>query len=183
MRDKIFDKIWDLQTKVPTINKFFTFSLEELHDNPEKCLTEIEHYLEKHGDKIDDFTFESWIDEDTFKPILMMKMIPVEELAKHLFPSNVLNLLLPSSKESEILRNRITSVLSKYAFDFNDDDTRKAIASDLEFVLSGVEILDKTTFESVDKGILNFIVRHEENEMTLQEYLELVASKKRHERD
>ena len=183
MRNKIFDKIWDLQTKVPTINKFFSFNIEDLQDDPEECLKEIEDYLERHGDKIQDFNFESWIDEDTFKPILMMKMVPVPELSRHLFAPSLMNLLLPSSKESEILRNRITNVLEKYAFEFNEEDTRKLIVKDIEFVLSGVEILDKTTFESVDKGILNFIVRHEENEMTLQEYLELVASKKRHERD
>lgn len=68
MRNKIFDKIWDLQTKVPTINKFFSFNLEDLNDNPEKCLKEIEDYLERHWDKIEDFSFESWIDEETFKP-------------------------------------------------------------------------------------------------------------------
>ena len=181
MRNKIFDKIWDLQTKVPTINKFFSFNLVDLNDNPEKCLKEIEDYLERHWDKIEDFTFESWIDEETFKPILMMKMTPVPELAKHLFPSNILNQLLPSSKESDILRNRITNVLEKYAFEFNVEDTRKLIINDIEFVLSGVEVLDKTTFENVDKGVLNFIVRDEDHEMTLSEYLELVASKKRYE--
>ncbi len=183
MKNKIFGKIWDLQTKTPTINKFFSFNLEDLNDNPEECLKEIEDYLERHGDKIQDFNFESWIDEDTFKPILMMKMVPVPELAQHLFPSNLLNSLLPSSMESDLLRNRITNILEKYSFELNEEETRKSIAKDLEFNLYGVEILDKTTFESVDKGILNFIVRHEENEMTLQEYLELVASKKRHERD
>ena len=181
MRNKIFDKIWDLQTKVPTINKFFAFSLQDLHDDPEGCLEAIELYLEKHGDKIEDFSFESWIDEETFTPVLMMKMIPVAEIAQHLFPSNLINVLLPSTKESEILRNRITNILNKYAFDFNEEETRKSIAKDLEFMLSGVEIIDKTTFENIDKGILNFIVRHEDHEMTLEEYLELVASKKRHE--
>lgn len=181
MRNKIFDKIWDLQNRVPTINKFFVFSLEDFHDDPEGCLEVIETYLEKHIDKLEDFFFESWIDEETFKPILMLKMIPVPEIAQHLFPSNLINILLPSSRESEILRNRITNVLNKYAFEFSDDETRKRIVKDLEFALSGIEIIDKTTFESIDKGILNFIVRHEDHEMTLEEYLELVASKKRYE--
>lgn len=181
MRDQIFKKIWDLQTKVPTINKFFTFNLEDLQDDPEGCLGEIETYLEKHKDKIEDFFFESWIDEETFKPILMLKIIPSPEIAQHLFSSNLLNILLPSSMESDLLRERITNVLGKYAFEFNDDTTRKSIASDLEFMLTGVEVIDKTTFENIDKGIHNFIVRHEDHEMTLEEYLELVASKKRYE--
>lgn len=181
MRNKIFDKIWDLQTKIPTINKFFTFTIEDLRDDPEGCLDAIESYLERHKDKIQDFSFESWIDEATFTPVLMMKMVPVPEISQHLFPSNLFNSLLPSSRESEILRNRITNVLNKYAFEFNDDTTRKNMTKDLEFSLSGIEIIDKTTFENIDKGILNFIVKYEGNEMTLEEYLELVASKKRYE--
>jgi hypothetical protein len=36
-----------------------------------------------------------------------MKMVPIPELAQHLFPSNLLNSLLPSSMESDLLRNRI----------------------------------------------------------------------------
>jgi hypothetical protein len=181
VRKLIFDKLEELLNKPATLNKFFVFTLYDLKHDSEGCIEVIEDYLEQHKDKIEDFSFESWIDEETFKPILMMKMTPVPELAKHLFPSNILNQLLPSSKESDILRNRITNVLEKYAFEFNVEDTRKLIINDIEFVLSGVEVIDKTTFENIDKGILNFIVRHEDHEMTLPEYLDLVASKKRYE--
>ena len=111
----------------------------------------------------------------------MMKMVPVPEIARHLFSSNLLNVLLPSSKESEILRERITNILSKYAFEFNELESRKGIISDLQFIFSEVEIIDKTTPENIDKGILNFIVKIDDNEMTLEDYLDLIASKKRYE--
>lgn len=181
MKDLIFEKIWNLQTNTPTLKKFFSFSLEDLQDNPEECLKEIEDYLEKHKDKIVDFSFDSWIDEETFRPILMMKMYLVESLSMHIYPSNTFNSLLPSSKEAMLLRERITNVMNEYNFEFNTEDVRKLILEKLKYVLGGIEIIDLTTFENIDKGVANFIVKHEDNEMTLQEYLELVASKKRHE--
>lgn len=183
MKDLIFEKIWNLQTSTPTLKKFFSFNLEDLQDNPEECLKEIEGYLEKHKDKIVDFSFDQWIDVDTFRPILMMKMYVVESLAMHLYPSNTFNSLLPSSKEAMLIRERITNMIGEHVFEFNTEEARKVIIEKLKYILGGVEIIDKTTFENVDKGILNFIVRHEDHEMTLEEYLELVASKKRPERD
>jgi len=181
MKDLIFEKIWNLQTNTPTLKKFFSFNLEDLQDNPEECLKEIEDYLEKHKDKIVDFSFESWIDEETFRPILMMKMYLVESLAMHLYPSNTFNSLLPSSKEAMLIRERITNMISEYGFEFDTEEVRKVIIEKLKYILGGVEIIDLTTFENIDNGVHNFIVRHEDNEMTLNEYLELVASKKRHE--
>ena len=181
MRDKIFNKIWDLQTKQPTINKLFAFTIEDLSQDSEGCLEVIESYIERHKDKIEDFFFESWVDEVTFTPILMLKMIPVPEIAKYLFPSNLLNVLLPSSKESEILRERITNILSNYSFELNDQKTRDSIVKDLEFIFPDVTICDKTNASNIDKGILNFIVMSGEDEMTLDEYLKSIADKKRYE--
>jgi len=181
MRDQIFDKIWELQTQKPTINKFFTFSIEDLRDDPGGCIDAIEEYLERHHDKIENFTFDAWIDEATFTPVLMMRMNPVAAIANHLFPSNLLNSLLPSSREADLLRERITNILGKYAFDFNDEGTRIRVASELGFIFPEAEIVDKTDEENIDKGILNFIIRLEGHDYTLEEYLELIASKKRHE--
>lgn len=181
MRDQIFDKIWELQTKQPTINKFFAFSIEDLRDDPDGCIDAIEEYLERHKDKIESFHFDSWIDEATFTPVLMMRMNPVPAIADHLFPSNLLNCLLPSSREADLLRERITNILGKYAFEFNDEGTRIRVASELGFLFPETEIIDQTNSENVDKGILNFIVRFEDHDYTLEEYLELIASKKRHE--
>lgn len=183
MKDIIFEKIWNLQTSTPTLKKFFSFNIEDLQDNPEECLKEMEDYLEKHKDKIVDFSFDTWIDEETFRPILMMKMYLVESLAIHLYPSNTFNSLLPSSKEAMLIRERITNIISEHAFEFNTEEARKLIIEKLKYILGGLEIIDLTTFENVDKGVTNFIVKHEDNEMTLQEYLEFIANKKRHERD
>ena len=42
MRELIFKKIEELQTKTPTLNKFFVFSIEELGADYEGCLESIE---------------------------------------------------------------------------------------------------------------------------------------------
>jgi hypothetical protein len=181
MRDLIFEKIWNLQTSTPTLKKFFSFTLEDLNDNPEECLKEIEDYLSKHGDKIIDFSFDTWIDEETFRPILMMKMYLVESLAMHVYPSNMFNCLLPSSKEEMLLRERITNLMSDYTSEFNNEDVRKLIVEKLKYILDGVDVIDLTTFENIDKGVHNFIIRHDDNEMALNEYLEVIGDKKRYE--
>jgi hypothetical protein len=51
---------------------------------------------------------------------------------------------------------------------------------EIEYIL-GVTILDKTTELNVDQGVANFIVIEDSNEMSLGEYLDAVAAKKRHE--
>ncbi len=176
----IFNKLEELLNKPATLNKFFVFTLEDLNHDPEGCIEVIEDYLEQHQDKIDDIEFDTWIDEETFSPVVMMRMIPNEELSKHLFNSNVLNNLLPSSVEAHLLRERVTRVFEKYKFEFNDEITRNSMKQEIEFIL-GVSIIDKTVDSNIDLGATNFIVIDNSNEMTLGEYLDAVAAKKRHE--
>ena len=51
---------------------------------------------------------------------------------------------------------------------------------EIEYIL-GVTIIDKTTDSNSDQGVANFLVIDDSNEMTLAEYLDAVAAKKRHE--
>jgi hypothetical protein len=51
---------------------------------------------------------------------------------------------------------------------------------EIEYIL-GVTIIDKTTDTNSDQGVANFVVIDDSNEMTLTEYLDAVAAKKRHE--
>jgi hypothetical protein len=183
MRNQIFQKIWDLQTSTPTLKKFFYFTFEDLQNNPEECLKEIEDYLQKHKDKIKDFSFETWLDEETFEAILMLKMDIDESLSVHIYPPNSFNTLLPSSKESMLLRERVTNLFNQYSFDFNSQESRNVIIHKLQYILGlgSVEVIDITSQENIDQGSLNFIVKKDDKEMSLNEYLELVESKRRFE--
>lgn len=181
MRELIFKKLEDLVTKTPTLNKFFVFSIDELNNDYEGCLESIETYLEPHKDKIQDFEFDSWIDSETFSFVLMLKMHLDDSLSKHIKTSNILNSLLPSSVEARILRERIQNVFLNYSWDFNDGENRKKIVSELEMVLDIQGIQDRTKPENIDLGVLNFIINHEGNDLTLSKYLEVVMSKKRFE--
>ena len=51
---------------------------------------------------------------------------------------------------------------------------------EIEYIL-GASIIDKTTDSNCDLGVTNFVVIDDSNEMTLLEYLDAVAAKKRHE--
>jgi hypothetical protein len=180
VRKIIFNKLEELLNKPTTINKFFVFTLEDLKHDPEGCIEVIEDYIEQHKDKIEDIEFDTWIDEETFSPVVMMRMIPNKELAKYLYSSNVLNNLLPSSVEAHLLRERVTGVFEKFQFEFNEPAIRNSMKQEIEYIL-GVTIIDKTTDTNSDQGATNFVVIDDSNEMTLAEYLDAVAAKKRHE--
>jgi Trp operon repressor len=183
MRELIFEKIEELQRKTPTLKKFFSFSLEKLNDNPEECLKEIEEYLEKHKDKITDFSFDFWIDEETFKPIILIKINLIKSLSDHLYHGNILNLFLPSSMEEIILRERISNVLLNYNFDLNSRETRNEILEKISYILDGVEMEDITTNENIYRGIMNLVIIKDVNKIGIDEYLKLIGNKKRHEKE
>jgi hypothetical protein len=180
VRKLIFDKLEALLNKPATINKFFVFTLEDLKHDSEGCIEVIENYLEQHKDKIEDIEFDTWIDEATFSPVVMMRMIPNKELGRYLHITNVLNSLLPSSIEAHLLRERVTGVFEKFQFEFNEASIRNNMKQEIEYIL-GVTIIDKTTDTNSDQGVTNFVVIDDSNEMTLAEYLDAVAAKKRHE--
>lgn len=181
MRDKIFKKIEELQRREPTLKKFFVFTLEDLQDDPEGCLEVLEDYLETNKDKIEDFEFETWIDEATFSPVLMMKITLVPDMSLHLTNNKVFNMLVPSSVEAEILREEIQSVLARYQWEFNDEETRKSIINDLSFRLGTLEMRDITTPDNIDQQILNIVIKKDGKDLTLSEYLNSIADKKRFE--
>lgn len=176
----IFNKIESLLNKPATINKFFVFTLEDLKHDSEGCIEVIEDYLEQHKDKIEDIEFDTWIDEETFSPVVMMRMIPNKELGKYLWISNVLNSLLPSSIEAHLLRERVTKVFEKFQFEFNEPSIRNSMRQEIEYIL-GVTIKDRTLDNNFDKGVANFFVIKDSNEMSLEEYIDAVKAKKRHE--
>ena len=87
----IYDQIIErLQQGVdrPSITKFYRFSIEELQDNPDR-LKEIADYLSQHQGKYDDFEINTWIDEETFRPVFMLKLYLSKELAHHIVNTRI----------------------------------------------------------------------------------------------
>jgi hypothetical protein len=85
--DQIIEKLQQ-NASSPKITKFFKFSIEELQDNPQN-LESIVEYLQKHQGKWESFDIRTWIDEETFKPVIMIEITPIAELSKHLDTSRI----------------------------------------------------------------------------------------------
>lgn len=183
IRDLIFKKIENLQRDAQTIKKFFPFTMEDLNDDPEGCIEVIEDYLEQHKDKILDFEFESWIDESAMIPVLMLKIKLIPGMSKFLMSMRQLNNLLPSSVESDIIREEITEIFSQHQWEFNTKENRAVIAHKIKYGLGLTfdDVEDRTTPEQIDKGGFNFILKKGDSEMTIEEYLQSIADKKRFE--
>ena len=181
IRETIFEKIESLQRGPKTIKKFFPFTIEDLIEDYEGCIEVIEDYIDTHKDKIMDFEFESWIDEVSMTPVLMMKIYLVPTIASHLSNVVYLNNLLPSSVESDIIREEITNIISEYREGFNGEKTRSDLANKLRLKLMVDDILDKTSDEDRDNQEFTFVVVKEGKELELNEYLDQIAAQKRFE--
>jgi hypothetical protein len=181
IRDLIFKRIEKIQREPQTLKKFFVFNNTDLTDDYEGCIEVIEDYLEQHQDKIKDFSFDTWIDEVTMQPVLMMKIELVPTMSIHLSNNFILNNLLPSSVEADILREEISEIFSQHAFEFNDEQTRKSIISKIKFRLPLIDIEDRTSNEDIDNARFNFVVIKGREEMTLNDYIESISKEGRFE--
>ncbi len=181
IRDLIFRKIEKLQREKQTLKKFFVFNITDLSDDYEGCIEVIEDYFEQHQDKIKDFSFDTWVDEVTMQPVLMMKMELVPTMSIHLSNNSILNNLLPSSVEADILREDISEIFNQHAFEFNDEKNRKSIIDKIKFRLPLIDIVDRTSNEDIDNQKFNFIVIKGGEEMSLNEYIESIGKEGRFE--
>ena len=181
IRSLEFERLGELQKGPQTLKKFFVFSMDDLYKDHEGCIQVIEDYIEQHKDKILDFEFDSWIDEVSMTPVLMMKIYLVPTIASHLSNVVYLNNLLPSSVESDIIREEITNIISEYREGFNGEKTRSDLANKLRLKLMVDDILDKTSDEDRDNQEFTFVVVKEGKELELNEYLDQIAAQKRFE--
>jgi hypothetical protein len=186
MIDKIYEKLIEMQDKPVELRKVFTFSVEDLQDTPETCSMEIKDYLETHREKIEDFYFESYIDEETFSPVLVMHIIPNAEwrgfslLYRSLMMKNqIFENLVPTKRRVSRIRKELENILNNYLFEFNDEKTRRSMASDIQKILTVPgkypEVIDITDVRDVEAGQYSFIVRENDNEMTIGEYMQLLS--------
>jgi hypothetical protein len=76
-----------LSEKNKIIRKTFRVNLADLQDDPESVVIDIYQYLKAHQDKIEDFWIEHYVDPESFTPVLEVKILPVEDIRKHMLNS------------------------------------------------------------------------------------------------
>jgi len=134
--DKIYAKIIEMQQKPLELRKVFSFSVESLQDNPETCFREIKEYLDMHSDKIEDFYFESYIDQETFAPIMVIHVIPNVEWRSKMMRNEIFENMLPAKILVSRIRQRLQNTMNNYLFEFNDTTTRKNMVSDIQKIIT-----------------------------------------------
>lgn len=162
--------------KDKTIRKVFSFSLEELQDNPRKSFIAIKEYIKEHEDKIEDFWFDSYIDENTFMPMLVLHVLPVESIREHLINthwSHIANLnVIPYTIE-----DNVNKIFNSFLFEFNNQTTRKQLASMIEQL---IKLYTDTEFRIEDRSdedsnSVILTVVSEYGELSMNEFLFLLA--------
>ena len=169
------------EDKNKTIRKVFKLSVEEMQDNPRKVYTLIRNYIKQYEDKIEDFWFDSYIEEETFAPILVLHVLPIESIRNHLTNNhwlNVVNLnVIPFIVEEKILE-----IFQRFTFEFIDLVTRKHIFDLIEQLLKfytevKFHIEDNTSNEHIEKEEISLLVISEYGSMTLKEFLFFLSEK------
>jgi hypothetical protein len=162
--------------KEKTIRKVFNFSLEELQDNPRKTFATIRNYLRDHADKIEDFWFDSYVDENTFMPILVLHVLPVETVRNHLINTHWKHIadlnIIPYTIE-----DNVTKIFNSFLFEFNDYATRTQLSAMIEqliklYTVVDFRIVDKTEEDSTS---INLVISSEYGETSLNEFLFILA--------
>lgn len=183
IRYLLFEKLEDLQRRPQTLKKFFTFSISDIEQDYEGCIEVMEDYIDSHRDKIQDFEFETWIDEVSMTPVLMLKMELVPSLGENLSNNRILNKLLPSTTESEILREELSNIFANFSYELNNEENRRSLLDKIKYKTMIFDIEDRTTDQDIDNGNVNFIITQGGKEMTLNEYLKEISKEGRFESD
>ena len=131
----------------PKLCKRFSFSMEDLQDNPE-VVEEIVDYLELHKGKYQDYRVIKWIDEATFSPRVMLEITPTELYLESMRSEydNFVNYFYQKHEEQfEIVRIKISHEEVQNLHNFDDMDTA------LDYLLEVYKITnDKNKFHSAE---------------------------------
>lgn len=168
-------KLVELRNKPLELRKSFKFSMEKLQDEPKECLREVEQYLSQHSDKIEDYYLETYVDEETFAPVMVMHVIPNARWRSFMSRDGVWDYLLPETMRLADLESKVRKVMEWYRFQPNTVATRKRIAADLEKVLNvnctNPRVVDITSTENVNNGTSEFNVQEGDKEYSIEDYL------------
>jgi hypothetical protein len=154
-----------------TIRKVFVFSVEKIQDDPISVFSEIFDYVELHSDKIEDFHFESYIDENTFAPTLVMHIVPVEEIRK-----GMINSFWRSVTDLDIrpftVSKQIEEVANQFIYEFNTPEIRNQMCSIIESLLKAHTTEEFKVANSVDdSGNVYMLIDHENQLKSPKDFL------------
>jgi hypothetical protein len=190
LRKKLKEKLRDLTSdQNKTIKKTFVFSIEELQDSPEECFEEIYQYLSTHKDRIEDFWFNSYLDENSFLPTLVINILPQKEIRHHMINNHWENLInLPIDNDIDIdkvdsIIESLEKVFQNFLYEFNTKEIRETIILAIKQILSNritvdFEIVDFTDKSLADKGSVDIRVIYENKIFTFKDFLIHLSSKK-----
>lgn len=185
LRKKLKEKLRDLTSdQNKTIKKTFMFSVEKLQDSPEECFEEIYQYLSTHKDRIEDFWFNSYIDENSFLPTLVINILPQKEIRHHMINNHwekLVNLAIDNDKVNSIIES-LEKVFQNFLYEFNTKEIRETIILAIKQILSNritvdFEIVDFTNESLLDKGSVDIRVIYENKIFTFKDFLNHLSSK------
>jgi hypothetical protein len=164
-----------------TIRKVFKIPVAQVQDDPHQIFGEIRNYLREHRDKIEDFRLESYIDPESFSPVIVLHVVPIQEVRKHLINSFWQNLVHLDIRAFLIGEN-VESIVQSFSFEFNTPEMRAQLCSLIEQLLKShssatFAIEDRTTEENTDQGILNIGATYEGEFMSIEDLVLLLQRK------
>jgi hypothetical protein len=165
-----------------TIRKVFKISLTQVQDEPYLIFKEIRDYLKEHKDKIEDFRLESYVDTDNFSPVIVLHVIPVQEVRKHLVNS-FWEKLAHLDIRPFLIGENVESIVQSFAYEFNTPVMREQLCSIIEQLIkshslvSTFTIEDRTTDQNIDEGNLNIGANYEGVFMSIEDFVFLLQSK------
>lgn len=162
-----------LSEKNKTIRKTFKISLTDVQDNPRKVFEEIMEYINEHRDKIDDYEIESYID-DTFSPIIIVKMIPIQDIRKSLINS-FWEKLVNVDVRPYIISKKIEEIFSSFEFEFGSERTMRQLASLVETFLKSYTREDFSIQAVNANGTVFLKINHMGRDKSVDEFISFLC--------
>jgi len=125
--EKIQKKLKESQEAKKYIRKTFEYNVSDYQDDPLSILIDIENYLNNHSDKIEDFQFSSYVDSETFKTVLVLRLYPKDVIAKHILEDDNIERLASYNVKPLVVKSVIQEVLQSFVFENNDESLNKVL--------------------------------------------------------
>lgn len=152
LQEKLKERICEIASeKNKILRKTFKLNLADVQDDPESIVIDVYQYLKDHQDKIEDFWIEQYIDPETFAPVLEVKVLPVEDIRKHMInsfwePLSNVNLGVVGLKLS--MEDTVNTILSQEV----DMEIKKSLLKIFKETITTLVNLDSDDFQfSVDQ--------------------------------
>lgn len=162
-----------------TIKKEFSVSLEKLQDNPAEVMDTIRGYLKVNSDKIEDFSFTSYVNPVTFTPVLVMNILPVKDIRKYLVMDHWREL-----SDLDVTRfnvqDGVEDILARYAYENYTEEDKVVLLSELDtFLKKYTNIEFKIIFSEDESDIIVEYIDKDIEKVSLYVFVHSVLQKQK----